>query len=230
MLLEAKLAARYDNGRAANFNTVDLLRRPIHTHIQRRRSPYLSALRHLHFLTELGAAVTCQMDPERSTRRAGGRILGNTARRCKHPRLPARPRTREAVDAYGREPTERTEIGLERSDLLLAGELEEDMVRTQVVDLDRQLRAHAEQLLKLLRLREQLPVRDRLQHPAEDDPRSFALECHRDDAGAGLEADLAKLEGCSEDERGSKHRMSGKGQLRRRREDPDPCVATGLGR
>ena len=129
-----------------------------------------------------------------------------------------------------RETTERTEIGLERRDLLLAGELEEDMVRPQVVDLDRQLRAHAEQLLKLLRLREQLPVRDRLLHPAEDDARSFALECHRDDAGAGLEADLAELQGCSEDERGSEHGMSGEGQLGRGREDPDPRVATGLGR
>jgi hypothetical protein len=230
MPLEAEFAARYDDCRAADFDAVDLVRRPVDTHVQRRRPAYLGPLRHLDLLAELGAAVTCQMDAERSARGAGRRILGDTARRCKHPRLPARPRTREAVDAYGRETTERTEIGLERSHLSLAAELEEDMVRPQVVDLDRQLRAHPEQLLQLLRLREQLPVRDRLLHAAEDDASSFALECYRDDAGAGLEVDLSELQGRSEDERGSEHGMSGKWQLGRGREDPDPRVATGLGR
>ena len=41
------------------------------------------------------------------------------------------------------------------------------MARPEVVELDRQLRADPEQLLQLLGLRERLPRRDRLLHPAE---------------------------------------------------------------
>ena len=66
--------------------------------------------------------------------------------------------------------------------------------------------------------------RNRLLHPAEDDPRAFALEPHGDDAGAGLEPDLAELERAGEHEGGAERRVPGERHLDPRREDPDPRV------
>src|SRR6185437_11662522 len=116
------------------------------------------------------------------------------------------------------------EVGLERRDLFLAAELEEDVVRPEVVYLDGQLRAHAEQLLQLFRLFERLPVRYRLLHPAEHDARAFALEGDGNHTGLGLEPDLCELERSAEDERRAENGMPGEGQLHLRREDPDPRV------
>ena len=67
-------------------------------------------------------------------------------------------------------------------------------MRSEVVYLDGQLRAHAEQLLQLFRLFERLPVRNRLLHPAEHDARAFALERDWNHTGLGLEPDLCELE------------------------------------
>jgi hypothetical protein len=87
-----------------------------------------------------------------------------------------RSRTGEAVDPELRQAPERTEVRFEGRNLCLAAELQEDVVRSEVVDLDGQLRAHTEQVLQLFRLFERLPVRNRLFHPAEHDARAFALE------------------------------------------------------
>ena len=103
-------------------------------------------------------------------------------------------------------------------------------MRAEVVHLDRQAGANAEQLLQLLGLLERLPVRNRLHHPAEDDARAFALQRDRNDSGLGLEPDLAELERRAEHERGTENGMTGERKLRDRREDPDPRVAALLGR
>jgi hypothetical protein len=99
-----------------------------------------------------------------------------------------------------------------------------------VVELDRQLRAEAEQLLDIPCLVERLVLGNRLTHPSERDPRALALERDRDDAGAGFELDLAELHRPREHVRGAEHRMAGERQLRRGREDANARMRVVLGR
>ena len=104
------------------------------------------------------------------------------------------------------------------------------MFGAEVVQLHRQLRAHAEQVLQLLCLRKALELGNRLLHPAEHDPRALALERHRHDTGASLEPELAELQRSAEHEGGAEDRMAGELQLGNGREDADACVAPLLGR
>src|SRR6185295_849751 len=222
--LKAELAARDDDRGAADLDALDLLRCAVHPDEELGRTADLRALRHLDFYAGLDATVPHEVDAERSARRPGRGILVDAARRREHPCLPVRSRTGEAVDPELRQASERTEVGLEGRDLFLAAELKEDVMRSEVVYLDGQLRAHAEQLLQLFRLFERLPVRYRLLHPAEHDARAFALEGDGNHTGLGLEPDLCELERSAEDERRAENGMPGEGQLHLRREDPDPRV------
>src|SRR5439155_15734586 len=125
------------------------------------------------------------MNGQRTGRRACCRVLRNAVCRREHARLPALARAGEAVDARV-EASERPEVGRETRHLLLAAQLQEDVLGPEVVELDRQTRAHSEYLLQLLSAAERLKGRDRLLHPAEDDARTFAFEGHGHDAGARL--------------------------------------------
>ena len=60
--LDSELAARDRNGRAADFDTVDLVAGAVDAHIQLRRTADLDALRDLDLLAELDAAVTDEME------------------------------------------------------------------------------------------------------------------------------------------------------------------------
>jgi hypothetical protein len=104
------------------------------------------------------------------------------------------------------------------------------VARAQVVPVDRKLRLHAERLEQLVGPLVRPPLRHRLLHPAEDDPRAFALERQSDRPRARLEPDLAELERPGEHKRGPQHGMTRKGQLVRRREDPDSRVPVRLRR
>jgi hypothetical protein len=83
--------------------------------------------------------------------------------------------------------------GVSPASASLLSELEVREARPLVVELDRQPRAEAEELLHLVGLRERLVLRDRLAHPPERDARTFALERDRHDTGARLELDLPEL-------------------------------------
>ena len=103
------------------------------------------------------------------------------------------------------------------------------MRRAEVVQLHRKLRPRDADRREQLRLVVVGPPRrDRLLHPAEDDPGALALEQHRHDAGARLEPDLDELERRAEHERGSEDRVPRERQLGRRGEDPDPHVPVRL--
>ncbi len=73
-------------------------------------------------------------------------------------------------------------------------------------------------------MRERLDRRNRLLHPAEDDPGAFALELHGDDPAAGLEPDHLELERAAEDERRPERRVARERHLDSRREDANPRV------
>ena len=110
---------------------------------------------------------------------------------------------REAVDAGVGDLRDCAEIGIECGDLLGRVELDVDVLRAEVVQLDRQPRAFdAERGEELVGPREGLPGRNRLLHPAEDDPGALALELDGHDAGSGLEPDHDLLERQAEHERG----------------------------
>ena len=75
------------------------------------------------------------------------------------------------------------------------------------------------------------PRRQRLLHPAEADPRAFALELDRHDARARLDPQHDRLHRPAEHERRAERRVPGERQLGLRREDADPHVgALGLRR
>ena len=74
-----------------------------------------------------------------------------------------------------------------------------------------------------------LDGRDRLLHPAEDDPRPLALERDRHDAAARLEPDLDQLQRRGEHEGGSQRRMARERDLLHGREDANARVPSALG-
>ena len=104
--------------------------------MERRRTADLRALRDLNFVAESDPPVTGEMDRQRAGRRAGCGIFRDAVRRREHPRLPALARPGEAIDARMREARERAEVGRECDDLLLAAELEKDVFRAEVIELD----------------------------------------------------------------------------------------------
>src|SRR5919201_1799920 len=111
-------------------------------------------------------------------------------------------------------------------DLDLLAEADSAVVDAVVVGLDRQLGAlHPERGQQRRLVREGLPRRHRLLHPAEDDPVAVPLERYRHYAGTRLEPDLRQLERRREDERRPERRVPRERQLGARGEDPDPSVA-----
>src|SRR5439155_603953 len=132
----------------------------------------------------------------------------------------------DAVDAEhlrgGRKPGE---IGPQTGDVVLGAERDEHVPQPVVVDLHRQLGASdPDRVEQLGLLRERLDRRDRLLHPAEDNPRPLALEPHGHNTTPGLEPDLVQLERSAEHERRPERRMAGERHLDPRREDADPRV------
>ena len=69
-----------------------------------------------------------------------------------------------------------------------------------------------------------------MSHPAEDDQLPVALDADRDDAGAGLEPELAELQRRGQHERRPEDGMPRERELERRREDADPSVSLTLRR
>jgi hypothetical protein len=121
---------------------------------------------------------------------------------------------------------ERGEIRLDGGNLLLRPNDHVDVLHAVVVELDRQLGAlDAQRPQEAVRIGPGLDRGQRLLHAAEHDPRTFALEPDRNDACSGLEPDLVQLQRAAQHECGAKRRVSGEGQLGRRREDPDPRVS-----
>ena len=116
---EAELAARHDDGRAA-----DLEPPPVGepaTRVQRRRPPELDALVDLDLVAEADPSVPGEMERERPGGRAGRRILGDAVGRDEDARLPALAVAREAVGAVGtRAPAARSKSG--RSAATASGE------------------------------------------------------------------------------------------------------------
>src|SRR5581483_2117527 len=132
---------------------------------------------------------------------------------------------REAVDAVARRSRQRADVGSERPDALGRVERDVHMARAEVVSLDGELRPlDADCREDRRRILDALPRRDRLLHPAEDDPRSLALELDGYDPGARLEPDHDLLERAAEHERAPKGRMAGERQLQRGGEDPEADV------
>src|SRR5213593_1637284 len=100
--LEAELAPRDDDGRAADLDAVDAVALADHARVQRRRPADLRALRDLDLVAEADSPVAREMDGERPGGGARRGILRYAVRGSEHARLPARAGDREAVDARDR--------------------------------------------------------------------------------------------------------------------------------
>src|SRR5439155_24189764 len=134
-LSNAELAARDDDRRTAHLHTIDSIAVAEHTRVQRRGTTDLRALRDLDLVPVTDAAVTYEMNGERSRCRARGRVLDHAQRGGEHARLPMRRQTGEAADSGVGQPGERAEVRCERRDLIRAAELDEHVTRAKVVQL-----------------------------------------------------------------------------------------------
>jgi hypothetical protein len=121
-------------------------------------------------------------------------------------------------------PGDRVEIRPQVRDLLFRAEDGERVAGAVVVHLDRQEGGRdAERGEQVVGTLVGLDGRQRLGHPAEDDPaRLVPLQLDRDDATPGLERDRAELERGAEDEGRAQARVPGEVQLVLGREDADP--------
>src|SRR6266849_6426868 len=96
---ETELAARDDDGRAADLDALDRLGGAVDACVERGRPANLGALRDLDLVAESDAAVPGEVKRERARGRAGRRVFGDPERRAEHPRLPTRALVRKAVDS-----------------------------------------------------------------------------------------------------------------------------------
>src|ERR1051325_2829680 len=136
MALEAELAARDDDRRAAHLDAVDAIALPIDAREELRRASDLDSLSDLDLLAEADPPVPREVHRERTGRGTRRGILGNSVRGREHPRLPLRARSGKAVHTRGREATERR-VRHEPRNLVLAPERDVHMRRAEVVELDR---------------------------------------------------------------------------------------------
>src|SRR6266446_3430208 len=176
---ETKLAARDDDGRAADLNALDRLRGAVDSCVERRGAADLRALRDLDLVAERDAAVPYEMQRERAGGRAGRGILRHAERRPEHARLPAQAVPGEAVDPVRADRSEPLLVWLQRGDILRRGQSDVHVAQAVVVHLDRKLRLDPEDGLQLVRSLEGRDGRQWLLHPSEDDPRTLALDAHR---------------------------------------------------
>ncbi len=109
----------------------------------------------------------------------------------------------EAVDSHIGQLDQGAEVRRECGDVVLVRELDVDVGRAEMVELDRQAGTNAEQLLQLLGQVERLEERDRLLHAAEHDPAPSRSSVMGTFSGSRLEHDLAELERRSENEGGA---------------------------
>src|SRR5919204_2925597 len=88
MSLQPELASRDDDGRAADFHTVDPVALAERGRVERRRPADLRALGDRDLVAESRSPVACEVDCERARRRPGRRIFRDAAPRSERARLP----------------------------------------------------------------------------------------------------------------------------------------------
>src|SRR5713226_3058211 len=111
---ETELAARDDDGRAADLNALDRLRGALDSCVERRGAADLRALRDLDLVPERDAAVAREMQRERAGGRSGRGILRHAEPRPEHARLPAQAVLGEAVHTVRADRSEPLLVGLQR--------------------------------------------------------------------------------------------------------------------
>ena len=200
---------------------------------EERRGPVdLGALRDLDLLAEGDPAVAGEVHRERAGRRAGRRRpRRRRASGREHARLPAGAVAGEAIHAVrasrARAPPKSGESAA-TAPASRARRRDEPGPRSyRSTGSPERSTPTAARIASTFG--DRLPRGERLLHPAEDDPRPFALELDRHDAGARLEPDHDLRQRPAEHERAAERRVPRERQLARRGEDADPHVRV-LGR
>src|SRR5215831_16478616 len=197
-----KFSAGGHHRRAGDLDGADPVSRPGRARVQPGGTADLGALADLDRLAEGDPAVPGQVHGKRPGGGSGGGILGHAEGGPEVAEFPAAARAREAANPDTGKLGERSNIRLQRRHRLLAGQLNVDMPRPVAVRLHRQPGGlHPKDGEQFAGLLVALPGRNRLPHPAGDDPPVLPLELDRDDASAGFQPDSVQSSSLPEHER-----------------------------
>src|SRR5580700_3477134 len=130
-----------DDRRAAYVHGGDLAARGLHPDQQHGRAADLLALADLDLLAEGDLVVPGQVHAQRTGRRTRRRILGHAEGGREGAELPPRAQARETADPDAGQRAQRSDVGAQAADRLLAVQRHVDVPRTVAVRLDRQPRA-----------------------------------------------------------------------------------------